>query len=239
MSVEAAPAPVAPAPLRLRDHAVRGIAWALVVSCVVLLATFLLVGERPGSYADLRAAISNGEVDDVRVEGGLGDGAIGAAGVSVHWRDGLIRRVATVTEASSRGQARLVGDGGPVVVGRVDDSLSALDPSLRTSRTERELRSDFGAWKVPRWAHVLAIVTVLASFGLLVAGPKPRLATRWAWFWLFFVAPPLSTLAFLLLGGSVVASQREHRGRRLTGGWAFLLSIVLKAALVSVAAATF
>ena len=91
---------------------------------------------------------------------------------------------------------------------------------------------------MPRWANVLAIVTVLASFGLLVAGPKPRLATRWAWFWLFCVAPPLSTLAFLLLGGSVVAGQREHRGRRLTGGWAFLLSIVLKAALVSVAAAT-
>ena len=237
MSVEAIATPVEVAPLRLRDHAIRGLAWALVVSCVVLLATFLLVGERPGSYADLRAAVANGQVDDVRVEGGLGDGVIGAASVTVHWRDGLIRRVATVTEASSRRQARLLGDGRPVVVGRVDDSLSALDPGLRTSRTGDEPRGDFGAWQVPRWADVLATVTALASFGLLVAGPQPRSATRWAWFWLFWVAPPLSILAFLLLGGSIVASQRVHRGRRLTGGWAFLLAMLLKAALVSVAAA--
>jgi hypothetical protein len=237
MSVEAVEAPAATARLRPPDYAVRIIASALAGSCLVLLTTFLLVGERPGSYADLRAAVADGQVDDVRVEGGLDDGAVGAASVSVHWRDGLIRRATTVTEASSRRQARLLGSGRPVVVGKVDDRLVALDPSLRTSRTDTETRSDVGSWRVPGWASVLTTVTVLVSVGLLIAGPKPRLATRWAWFWLFWVPLPLGVLAFLLLGGSIVSGRRVHHGRRLTGGWAFLLAALLKVTLAYVAAA--
>src|SRR5690242_5378780 len=156
MSVEAVEAPLVTDRPTLRDLAVRGVAWALLMSCLVLLASFVLVGERPGSYADLRAAVADGRVDEVRIEGGLENGAIGSAGASVHWRDGLIRRAATVTEASSRQQARALEGDGPVVIGSVGATLVALHPELQTSRSDQQTRSDFGAWRVPRWVNVLA-----------------------------------------------------------------------------------
>ena len=49
--------------------------------------------------------------------------------------------------------------------------------------------------------------------------------------------PPLGGLAFLLLGGSTAVLRPARPQRRLTGGWAFLLSIVVGAALSAAGAA--
>jgi len=76
---------------------------------------------------------------------------------------------------------------------------------------------------------VLAVVATLAALVLLAAGPQPRLATRWAWFWLSGLYPLV--LLFVLLepvplwrGASSTAP-----ARRLTAGWAFLVVLVLSA----------
>jgi hypothetical protein len=74
----------------------------------------------------------------------------------------------------------------------------------------------------------------LSAFVLLVVGPQPWRATRWAWFWLLWTAPPLGILAFLLLGGSTRLWPPARAEARLTGGWAFLLTILLGMALSAV-----
>ncbi|MFH5821368.1 hypothetical protein [Georgenia sp. AZ-5] len=68
-------------------------------------------------------------------------------------------------------------------------------------------------------------MAALLSLGLLIGGPQPRLATKWAWFWLA-VSTPLWTV-FLLLEPVPVWSRSPApvRERRLTGGWAFVLSL--------------
>lgn len=75
----------------------------------------------------------------------------------------------------------------------------------------------------------------LAGLFLLVSGPPPRLATRWAWFWLVFHAP-LAMLALVILEPTPWGRRRPVSAttRRLTGGWAFLLSILLVAVLSAV-----
>ncbi|OLT23438.1 hypothetical protein BJF81_11055 [Ornithinimicrobium sp. CNJ-824] len=71
-----------------------------------------------------------------------------------------------------------------------------------------------------------AVVGVLWLL-VLAAGPEPRHATRFAWFWL--ALSPLVLLAvpaYLVLG----ARGAQEGRRRLTGGWAFLLTLVLNGA---------
>jgi len=228
MSVEAVAAPAEVGPLRLRDHATRGVAWALVVMCAVLLGTILVAGERPTSYAELRAAVADGRVDEIRVEGGLSGQVQGAAGVTVHWRDGLMGRVTSVTESTSRRDARLAGMTTPVLDGRVDDKLSELDPGLRSTRSsDWSAYNQIGPWRVPQWTSAASVVFYLGVLGLLVGGPKPWRATRWAWFWLLGSVPLVGALAFLLLGGSTSVLPPARPERRLTGGWAFLLTVVV------------
>jgi len=79
----------------------------------------------------------------------------------------------------------------------------------------------------------------LAALLLLIGGPQPRLATKWAWFWLAWHTP-LLWLAFVVLEPVPVWLNRplRQRPRRLTGGWAFLLSITAVPFLGSVLKST-
>jgi hypothetical protein len=56
----------------------------------------------------------------------------------------------------------------------------------------------------------VGILGGVGAFLLLIAGPEPRRATRWAWFWLLYIgrSSGLGVLAFLLLG----ALRRRQRG---------------------------
>lgn len=75
------------------------------------------------------------------------------------------------------------------------------------------------AWS---WAGIAG----LATFILLVSGPQPRLATKWAWFWLMGIGP--LGMAFLLLEPVPVWLRDALPARqRLTGGWAFLITILV------------
>lgn len=85
-------------------------------------------------------------------------------------------------------------------------------------------------WQTPNPLALTALLLLLVGFGVLVSGPAPWRATRWAWFWLLL--PPVGGIAFLLLSGPTpgVPGPRPP-GRRLTGGWAFLLALPLAAVL--------
>lgn len=65
----------------------------------------------------------------------------------------------------------------------------------------------------------------LATLILLIGGPQPRLATKWAWFWLLGIGP--LSLAFLLLEPVPVWQREALPARnRLTGGWGFVIALV-------------
>ena len=67
---------------------------------------------------------------------------------------------------------------------------------------------------------------VEAALWLVVNGPRPWRATRGGWSWL--LASPVGVLAFLVLSGPTPPLRAPPvTGRRLTGGRALLLSIVL------------
>ena len=81
------------------------------------------------------------------------------------------------------------------------------------------------------WSDLASLATLI----LLIVGPQPRWATKWAWFWLIDVVPLAAV--FLLLEPVPVwqGEPASARPSRLTGGWAFLLALVLKAVLSAMA----
>lgn len=236
-------------------------AWRVLLGAawVGVLAAVVLTGVRDTGWAELTQAVRAGEVDRVEVVGGLPEGARGTATVEVLWRDGLLRRSTEVVERrplraspdgtplgprGSVGRGLRAADGSPPVVPDVGAALTALDagsaPGLVLERgeasqaswhTEVRLAGFRTGGTLAGAALVLLVLTVL----LLVRGPEPRRATRWAWWWILLTLPPLGLAAYLLLGGpgrSATGDEPAGAGRdgRLTGGWAFLLTVLLGSA---------
>jgi hypothetical protein len=103
-----------------------------------------------------------------------------------------------------------------VVLGeRVDPGTSA--PGMRVA---------YGV-AVPGWVALLGLAAWFGSWLLIIGGPQPWRATRWAWAWLASIGAPVGLLAFLLLGGPLGVGRPRNPARRLTGGWAFLLALVV------------
>lgn len=229
-----------------RESVTRYVAWALVAGYLLMIGTMLVAGARVTPYDELVGRIADGQVDEVRVAGGFEDGhGRGFALAEVHWRDRLIPRVSPVYETTGRPESTgLSYDQEPRVRGYVDEHLRGMDPDLRTSRAgelgqgQFEIRIWFGAkpdasgWQVPGWSVFLGFALFLGTLGVLILGPEPRRATRWAWFWLLGVAAPLGALAFLTLGGA--ASRRPQPVQtegRLRGGWALFWALLLNLAI--------
>ena len=191
-----------------------------------------VVHERPATLEDLYASVAAGEVASVHLIGGLPPGTeSGYAELQVHWRTGFVPRVATMKVVRS-------SDGGEVVVSpdeafTTDDvaaEVVARDSSVRVVRTDFQSGINFApavfGWSVPMWVAAVMFGVWLVSLYVLIAGPEPWRATRWAWFWLG--GSPFGLILFLLLSGPTPALPAPRDpNRRLTGGWAFLLSIVL------------
>jgi hypothetical protein len=193
----------------------------------------VLVGSRPASWDALTRAVDSGDLDSVTVVGEEIPSSAGDAGFSVlevRWRDGgLVRR----TEVR-----QVVGDGraprgtGHVVRGSVTDALHELDAGLEVRREPMRggARVDVLGLRLEGAPATGVFVLGLGTLMLLIGGPEPERATRWAWFWLMIALPPLVCPAYLLLGGML----REHPQpgpRRLRGGWAFVLALVLGGAV--------
>lgn len=96
----------------------------------------------------------------------------------------------------------------------------------------------FGS-EVSGWLAWGGLPVGVATLALLIAGPEPRLATRWAWFWLFGLDAPLGALVVLgyfILGGPTFKFSGVCPGSgRLTGGWAFLLAVLSSGVLAAAA----
>jgi len=223
------------APLVLEQ---RGSSRAWVSLRLVLLGLWLVAAaagyvlhERPATLGQLYASVAAGDVTSVRLVGGLVPGATGSAKLEVHWRSGGVPRVVTTTvvRQDDAWSAPSVPEGS-VTTDDVAAEIAARDPSVRVVQAESPSGVTFSipllGGTVPVWAAVLALGVCLVAFCVLVAGPEPWRATRWAWFWL--CGSPWGLLGFLLLSGPTPGLRGPRQpARRLTGGWAFLLGAVL------------
>ena len=93
--------------------------------------------------------------------------------------------------------------------------------------------SDESAYGGNGWLGVLGLAAWVWTILLVVTTPGPLRATRWAWFWLVGVLPPVGAITFLLLGGPTGLVPEREGTRRLTGGWAFLLAFALNSVLAT------
>ena len=175
------------------------------------------------SVDDLVAALDAGEVATVTLER-IDDGTTSA---QVRWTGPGRTGSATYVVAPAGATGGDEGTAPP------DDRRRVLDAAAGSPRAVDVRTTDTLPPAAP-WglgltaATLLALGTLGGALVLLVAGPEPRLATRWAWFWMTGGAWPV-WLAYLLLEPTPAWSRRTVVGpvRRLTGGWAFLAQMLL------------
>lgn len=200
----------------------------------------VLAGERERSYDDLLAGLSSGRVHAVEIEGAMGGagGLVhderGGALVHLHWRDGWRREVTTVAQRTSPDEVdpRLSATDrsdrdAASVIGRVDSPLRERAPGVRLTWTAGPdgMTSTVWGWTVAGpWAGFAALLVGVLYVAVVAVGPEPALATRWAWTW-----PLMTPLAPLVVAAYVLVGARGSRrgSRRLTGGWALLLLLLV------------
>jgi hypothetical protein len=202
---------------------------ALVVVWAFLAVAAAVIGERSAKFGQLEHAIATGRVHNVSVSGeGLGADGTGYATQEVHWRQGPWRRMAEVVVSSPGEDVSATDDDAEKIVSTdLGTYLSHRHDGLQVARTpEMHSWSELLVWRVPIWLGLLAIGIDVAALILLITGPEPWRATRWAWFWLWLT--PVGAPAILLLSGAtpVLPAPRDVN-RRLTGAWALLIAIAL------------
>ena len=204
---------------------------ALVVAAVVVAVAVGLLGTHHASLDDLRTAIASGRVHGVRVAGTLPDGASGFATAYVRWSDGGFDRLTTVRQVSdlaSRG-----GTGPDWVLGSIDAHLREVQGTgvlrIRHDDSARPTGGSLFGIELPSWVAGLGALVWLLALIVLVGGPEPARATRWAWFWLLVsTLAPLTTVLFLVLGEPAPRPSGEPSGRRRFGGVrAFVLMLLV------------
>lgn len=219
----------------------RVVAWVLLAATLALTGAWVVVTEQPTSYRDLREAVAAGDVDEVTVDGPT-SAFRGRTQVEVRWRSGpfgAFQHVATVTEQRPLGDRLWARR---IVVEDAGDDLIALDPDLRVER-QQDIRggATFGVYDRPvsGWFVAIAFAVGLWTFLLLITGDPPWRATRWAWFWLLGLVPPLGAVAFLLLSGRTGRWPPRQPEKKLTGGWAFLIALAVNSVAQTIAATAF
>ena len=172
----------------------------------------------------------------VEINGELPPGTNGFSTVEIRWKHGLLHYVTYVRQAHVREDVE--SEPG-------DDDVSATvttAPSARLLSSQSGLHLSGGGnasysgsrilgFEAPGWLWLTSAVLMAATVVLLVKGPPLWRATRWAWFWL--LASPIGMAAFLLLSGPFPGLPKPRSANRLTGGWAFLRAIVVKALSIS------
>lgn len=210
----------------------RVVAWVLLAATVVLTGAWIVLGQQESSYRDLRVAVADGDVDEVTVYGVTAPYR-GRIQLEVEWRSGPLGVFAHVADVTEQHPQRTTVRRGQVVVEDVGADLLARDPDLTVERrNEMAPRLNTSAYgrPVPVWVAVGGLVVGFAVLLVLIGGPQPFRATRWAWFWIIGAVPPVGVIAFLLLGGATRVLPPRRPEDRLTGGWAFLLALVLNSA---------
>lgn len=204
--------------------------WVLLVGWIAVAVAIPLSSTRTSTWADLVDRVESGKVTAVQVSRELPAGRDGEVTVHLRWRDGHWRHVTEVTQVSEDREFELVDNdrSTETLTTSPTAELKGFQPDLVVSELDvpdHELARFLGfefTWVLT----IAAVVLTVAGLVLLVLGPNPWRATRWAWFWLMGL-PPVAAL-FVLLSGPVPGLPPPRRPLdRLTGGWAFFISVVL------------
>lgn len=221
--------------------------WLLLIGWVAATVGGVLLGERRSDLTTLQDGLRSGSVDVVQVAGaleGIGRTVSGCSVVQLRWTTGVVERVTEVVQVRrTRGGGGFVssGCGGDDATGQVRGDLatylSGFDPDVRVEQVPfggvgMEM-SAFG-WTLSGSSALALLALTGATLCVVVVAPEPNGATRWAWGWLVFLLPPVGAIAYLLLSGPAITRRgpRPLAGR-LTGGWAFLLCVVVAGVLSS------
>jgi hypothetical protein len=223
--------------------------WVLVVWWAAVAVGAVVVGEQQATSDELLRAVGAGDVRSVTVHGGgLADAESGYATQEAVWRDGWVVRRTEVVHVrggdTDVDMAREVVDTDlGTLVRRADPSVAVLTSDMPVgmgSELVGVAGGPGGAAPLPplpeltTWTVTGGLADAVAAgwvlhLALLVAGPVPRTGSRWGWFWVLL--PPIGTLAHALLGmrrsADVAHPAVGTRPRGLTGGWAFLLMLVI------------
>jgi len=208
--------------------------WALLTCWALLAAGLVVSGERHASFDDLERGVATGAVKRVEITEGLTDGSTGFSVIEAHWRRGPLGYTTQVIQSRPRGAAPEASkDVTPVITEEMGARLATSQAGLDIEHVARQgSSSSMLGWQTPAWMGWATVLLFLGTVWLLVLGPQPSRATKWAWFWLMGMAPPISVIAFLLAGGPTSAlPPPRDRTRRLGGGWAFLIALVIGSAL--------
>ena len=230
--------PGAPAVRIERPLALRVTAYVVLLGWAVIVTVTLLVGTRDSTYAELEDGLRSGRVTEVVVSGGLPPGASGGEAVHLTWRDRFGGHSTFVRETSRQHVDGVThrGEFTAVVHRPVASELRRLQPAvrLRSGGSRVTDSATVLGWHAPVQVAYAYLGLWVASIGLVAVTAMPRRATSWAWAWFVLLLPVGGPVAFLLLSGVT----RRHvptpyRRPGLTGGWAFLLVLVLGSVLHS------
>ncbi|TNM68335.1 hypothetical protein FHN55_07725 [Streptomyces sp. NP160] len=203
--------------------------WVLAAGCAVLLVVAVVFGARPAHWSEVEDAVSSGAVTSVRVATAADDGSL-VQQQRVTWRDGLLQRRVDLYVVPPTANV-LWSSTPPATVERdAGEELQAIAPGLRVERVQDSFDGSASFWgRLMPFPAVVAVALLLGWacwLGLLLHGPAPWRATRWAWFWLSWV--PGGLLAHLLLAGPTRWLPAPRRPRARLGPWrALLLSLLL------------
>lgn len=200
----------------------------LLAALGVLLVGAALTAVRPASMDDLHNALRSGEVTQVHLVGDLPPPMTGTEDVDfsyakVLWNDGFLDRYTSTPAASELRPTRGAAD--ELRAGL--NAAAAGELSITSQPFNEQSQGYIYYWQVASWVSVMMMVLVLVGLVTLFASPTPRLATRWAWFWLAVGSAGVALLAYPLLGLPRAGQPLRPTGRRLTGGWAFLIAVLL------------
>lgn len=218
---------VEPAPPRNFHDRIR---WTFIPLLLAIGAYTLLFGVRAAGYHALEAGVAAGEIETISATPGIEGMAEGSTVQEVRWSQGGRHyrtevRMITPTTADDH----VASDDLPALWGHdVAGTLRTTNPDLRVERAvgESELYSEVLGYRLPAWVGWALVAIGIGSLSMLISGREPWRATRWAWFWIML--SPIGLLIYLVLSGPtpLIPAPRKP-ARRLTGGWAFLLSLLL------------
>lgn len=224
----------------------RRLVLGVQVLFLVMMGLAICVGSHETSPQRLTDDLASGTVDTVEVATRLWpdtstmEKASGCAPAEVTWRRWGLKHSTTINQplgSTPPSECTQAGSSSAVASTNITEYLRGVDPDVRVVRTEPSSGTfSYFVWTIPAEtvppplgvvAVAVALLAMLAPLTLALVGPEPRHATRWAWFWLM-CSPwaPWTTMAYLFIGTRGAQPGR----RRLTGGWAFLLGVLLGAA---------
>lgn len=104
---------------------------------------------------------------------------------------------------------------------------SSSRATLESHAASGSSSSDILGWEVTGWLAVAPFALWFLSMVMLALSHTTWRATRWAWFWLCLM-PPVGPVGYLVLGGPTgIGGKPSDGAKRLTGGWAFLIMVLV------------